>query len=309
VFRAARQSGSNRAGADCPPGSGEEEQVEPFAVSKVDEWVDMPTQGAALGERCCLKGAVPPEVKPSKHWTGLPARAVKDGKITKQCMAPPAPPPAPPVAAGCKTWDGKCVAEYPGNEWQHPKIHQSPDCLHLGGWHDMAGALTFEGANGLEHHAFQGCPASQGWSHSASKDLVHWEDRGRHVHMIHETYEGMDSTSCGPCSGFVSVDDEGTPCAGFRQCGSTKGATGLNPAAHAWDVPMEVRCAENLNTTGSNLTEWSDPIWIYQVSYAPAPSPPSPPSAADCHVARHTSTVVFRTIRCARGRTPTENGE
>ena len=309
VFRAARQSGSNRAGADCPPGSGEEEQVEPFAVSKVDEWVDMPTQGAALGERCCLKGAVPPEVKPSKHWTGLPARAVKDGKITKQCTGPPAPPPAPPVAAGCKTWDGKCVAEYPGNEWQHPKIHQSPDCLHLGGWHDMAGALTFEGANGLEHHAFQGCPASQGWSHSASKDLVHWEDRGRHVHMIHETYEGMDSTSCGPCSGFVSVDDEGTPCAGFRQCGSTKGATGLNPAAHAWDVPMEVRCAENLNTTGSNLTEWSDPIWIYQVSYAPAPSPPSPPSAADCHVARHTSTVVFRTIRCARGRTPTENGE
>ena len=68
------------------------------------------------------------------------------------------------------------------------------------------------------------------------------------------------------CSGFVSVDDEGTPCAGFRQCGSTKGATGLNPAAHTWDVPMEVRCAENLKTSGSNLTEWSDPIWIYQVS-------------------------------------------
>ena len=63
----------------------------------------------------------------------------------------------------------------------------------------------------------QGCPASFGWSHSVSKDLVHWEDQGRGVHMIHETYEGMDSTSCGPCSGFVTVDDKGTPCAGFRQ--------------------------------------------------------------------------------------------
>ena len=105
----------------------------------------------------------------------------------------------------------------------------------------MAGALTYKG----EHHAFQGCPASLGWSHSASKDLVHWEDRGRGVHseytcplcrplgrcflsdrdairvyflaVLHETYEGMDSTSCGPCSGFVAVDDEGAPCAGFRQ--------------------------------------------------------------------------------------------
>ena len=76
--------------------------------------------------------------------------------------------------------------------------------------------------------------------------------------MLHETYEGMDSTSCGPCSGFVTVDDEGTPCAGFRQCGSTKGATGLNPAAHKWDVPMELRCAEN-----KNLTNWGKPIWIY----------------------------------------------
>ena len=38
----------------------------------------------------------------------------------------------------------------------------------------MAGALTFKGV----HHAFQGCPASGGWSHSASTDLVHWEDRG-----------------------------------------------------------------------------------------------------------------------------------
>ena len=57
---------------------------------------------------------------------------------------------------------------YPGPNWTHPRIHQSPDCLHRGGWHDMAGALTFKG----EHHAFQGCPASGGWSHSVSSDLV-----------------------------------------------------------------------------------------------------------------------------------------
>jgi hypothetical protein len=55
---------------------------------------------------------------------------------------------------------------YPGNAWQHPKIHQSPDCLHLGGWHDVAGALTLPEKG--EHHVFQGCPASQGWSHSFS---------------------------------------------------------------------------------------------------------------------------------------------
>jgi len=117
----------------------------------------------------------------------------------------------------------------------------------------MAGALTYKG----EHHAFQGCPASAGWSHSVSKDLVHWEDRGRGVHTLHETYEGMDSSN-EPCSGFVSVDDEGTPCAGFRQCSSNKGTTGLNPAAHKWDVPMEVRCATN-----SNLTAWGAPEFIY----------------------------------------------
>lgn len=60
---------------------------------------------------------------------------------------------------GCHTVGGKCVAPYPGNEWLHPKIHQSPDCLHLGGWHDVAGALTFKG----EHHVFQALePPSRG---------------------------------------------------------------------------------------------------------------------------------------------------
>ena len=183
------------------------------------------------GEQCCLKQAVGAEVPAGHRWTGLSARAIKDGKISAQC----APPPAPPT--GCTTIGGKCVMPYPGDDWTHPRIHQSPDCLHLDGWHDMAGALTHNG----EHHVFQGCPASLGWSHSASSDLVHWENRGRGVHMLHETAFGMDPTSCGPCSGFVAVGDDGVPCAGFRQCGSGKGATGLNPQAHDWDVPMELR--------------------------------------------------------------------
>lgn len=133
--------------------------------------------------------------------------------------------------------------------------------MHVGGWHDIAAALTFRG----EHHVFQGCPASQGWSHSVSSDLVHWEDRGRGLHAIDEAYEGMNSSAHSynsPCSGFVTVDDEGTPCAGFRQCTSTKGVTGLNPNAQSWDVPMELRCAKN-----SNLTAWGDPTFIYPAYY------------------------------------------
>jgi hypothetical protein len=71
----------------------------------------------------------------------------------------------------------------------------------------------------------------------------------------------MDSGDV-PCSGFVTVDDVGTPCAGFRQCSSGHGTTGLNPQAKKWDVPMELRCAKN-----AALTNWSDPIWMYPVYY------------------------------------------
>ena len=146
---------------------------------------------------------------------------------------------------------------YPGKPWQIPKVHHSPNCLHDHGWHDVAGALTFKG----EHHVFQGCPTSGGWSHAASSDLVHWEDRGIHISKVTETYAGMNS-DVSPCSGFVSLNDQGIPCAGFRQCGSTKGVTELNPAAHTWDVPMEVRCAKN-----QNLTDWGSSEWIYPVYY------------------------------------------
>ena len=63
-----------------------------------------------------------------------------------------------------------------------------------------------------------------------------------HLHHLH-TWHGPRPPAMR--TGFVTVDDTGVPCAGFRQCGSSKGTTGLNPAAHSWDVPMEIRCAEN----------------------------------------------------------------
>ena len=76
-----------------------------------------------------------------------------------------------------------------------------------------------------------------------------------------------------PCSGFVTVDDKGVPCAGFRQCGSTNGTTGLNPAAHTWDVPMEIRCA-----TDEDLTTWGSPEFIYpQYFYRALPYDPVRP--------------------------------
>ena len=104
------------------------------------------------------------------------------------------PPPPPTNCPSCRCDFNRdpvcpsgfdaCVCPGPwGDGWEEPKIHQSPDCLHLHGWHDMAGALTHKGV----HHAFQGCPASGGWSHSSSVDLVHWHDRGRGVHVINET--------------------------------------------------------------------------------------------------------------------------
>ncbi len=136
------------------------------------------------------------------------------------------------------------------------------------GWADIAGALTLNGT----HHVFQGCPTAGGWHHAASRDLVHFEDRGIHLRAIKESYEGMVSDSP-PCSGFVTVDDEGTPCAGFRQCTSTSGITGLNPAAHPWDVPLELRCAQD-----ARLTSWSAPEYLFPVYfYRALPFDPSRP--------------------------------
>jgi len=82
------------------------------------------------------------------------------------------------------------------------------------------------------------------------------------VAAVQETYEGMDSSNS-PCSGFVTVGDDGVPCAGFRQCSSSHGATGLNPQAHAWDVPLELRCA----TDGANMTQWGPSEFILPFYY------------------------------------------
>ena len=64
-------------------------------------------------------------------------------------------------------------------------------------------------------HTTEGCPgggqpgsSAHGWHHAATTDLVHWEDRGIHVEAIAEKYEGFTSNTS-PCSGFVTVDDEG----------------------------------------------------------------------------------------------------
>eukprot|EP00756_Hemistasia_phaeocysticola_P052942 Hpha_TRINITY_DN28274_c0_g1::TRINITY_DN28274_c0_g1_i1::g.116785::m.116785 len=199
----------------CPPGSGESEE--------------------GLGERCCLKYRVPEAGESaSPHWTGVPSRAVgENGSVSAQCsMGPP----------------------YPGPWWQVPTVHNSPTCLHNGGWHDIAGAFTL----GTEHHVFQGCPGDGGWHHASSTDLVTWTNHGVQVKKRHETYAGMDSDDS-PCSGFVVQDDEsGAVCAGFRQCGSSKGVAG----GHAWDVPLELRCATN-----SSLEEWGEAEYIFNVSY------------------------------------------
>jgi hypothetical protein len=123
-------------------------------------------------ERCCLKNRVPSIEVTAMHWTGVVPRAIgPDGHVNNVCADPPPP--------------------YPGDEWLHPKIHNSPNCLHEGGWHDIAGALSHRGT----HHVFQGCPHSHGWHHAASTDLVHWEGRGIHLITLHETYAGMNSTS------------------------------------------------------------------------------------------------------------------
>jgi len=185
-------------------------------------------------ERCCLKSSVPPSEGAAPHWTGLPPRAIVNGStVSQQCTYEPFP------------------------QWQTPRVHHLPACLLAGGWHDVAAALTLDDT----HHVFQGCPEAGGWNQATSQDLVHWTDRGINVSVRAESYEGYTSDDS-PCSGFAAVNDDGVVCAGFRQCSSTHGATGLNPDAQPWDVPLEVRCALN-----DDLTEWGPNQYIYPVYY------------------------------------------
>ena len=78
----------------------------------------------------------------------------------------------------------------------------------------------------------------------------------------------MDSYT-DPCSGFVTQDEDGTVCAGFRQCFSNHGinATGFQ----SWDVPLELRCALD-----DDLKRWAiTPDYLFNVTfYRPVPSLP-----------------------------------
>lgn len=150
------------------------------------------------------------------------------------------------------------VQGYPGEQYLHPTIHFAPTYVSdKGGWHDVAGCITHDKV----HHVFQGT----GWNHAMSDDLVHWKIGPHGPEAIEETYAGMESNS-DPCSGFVTKDDEGFICAGFRQCGSKKGVAG-----HAdWDVPLELRCA--MDQSGNLSSFSSDPSspfysYLFNVSF------------------------------------------
>ena len=153
---------------------------------------------------------------------------------------------------------------FPGPVHLHPQIHFAPSVVsEHGGWHDIAGAFTHKGL----HHIFQG----QGWNHATSQDLVTWSVAPHGPRPIHETYKGMDSNT-DPCSGFVTQDEDGTVCAGFRQCFSSHGinATGFQ----SWDVPLELRCALD-----DDLKRWAiTPDYLFNVTfYRPVPYDPARP--------------------------------
>ena len=142
------------------------------------------------------------------------------------------------------------------------------------GWTGIAAALRHRGTS----HVWQGCPANGGWHGSASADGVHWQGRGITVVAVNESWEGYAShgrTNVGgggsPCAGFATVDDEGTPCVGFRPCSCSSGTTELNPRAHNWDAPLQIRCATN-----TNLTAWGPPEYLFPVYFA-RPLPYDPP--------------------------------
>jgi len=149
------------------------------------------------------------------------------------------------------------TAAFPGDSFLHPTIHFASNAVsNSGGWHDVAGALTHKGV----HHVFQGT----GWNHASSPDLVHWSSKPHGPAALHETYAGMDSNT-DPCSGFLTKDENGTVCAGFRQCGSNKGVTG---SANNWDVPLELRCAgDDALTSWPTDQDGPDYNFLFNVSF------------------------------------------
>lgn len=181
-------------------------------------WTYVPPSADTGGERCCLKDSVPTNIS-SPYWTGV--------EHAGKCAPPP----------------------FPGPAYVIPSVHNSPACTHLSSWHDIAGALFHKGF----WHVFQGSArcagVNAGWHHAVSSNLVDWTNLGIEpgLSAIPEPYG--DSS---PCSGFLTVDDSGTPCAGFKQC-SNQGVNG------SLGNPIELRCALN-----DNLTAWGPPEYIYE---------------------------------------------
>jgi hypothetical protein len=192
-----------------------------------------PEAGASDPERCCLKGAIPAEVPAATHWTGAPKGA------TQQCLHPPPPPPPP----------------YPGPPWLAPHVTNRPPCVQVPNWHDVAGALV--AADG-SFHVFQGTGSCggvpAGWHHAVSSNLVDWLNMGIEP-TLSATAEPYGTSS--PCSGFMVRDDDGVPCAGFRECG------GQEPGRNNTRVPLELRCALDAHGAAT-LTNFSAPIYLFE---------------------------------------------
>ena len=187
-----------------------------------------PEGGAGDPERCCLKNGVPAEEPAATHWTGAPRGT------TPTCQHPPPPP-------------------YPGPTWAHPMVTNRAPCVQTPNWHDVAGALV---ADDGSWHVFQGSNeclgVAPGWSHAVSANGVDWTNLGIEptLSAIAESYG-----SSSPCSGFMVRDDDGVPCAGFRECG------GQEPGRNNTLVPLELRCAVDADGA-AGLDNFSAPIYL-----------------------------------------------
>eukprot|EP01052_Picozoa_sp_SAG31_P043253 SAG31_NODE_7147_length_1776_cov_1.202743_1_plen_384_part_10 len=61
----------------------------------------------------------------------------------------------------------------------------------------------------------------------------------------------------------MTVDDDGTPCAGFRSCSSVTGVSDSGDPNATWNAPLELRCAQD-----KNLTRWGPPDYLFPVYFA-----------------------------------------
>eukprot|EP01045_Picozoa_sp_COSAG04_P017221 COSAG04_NODE_1507_length_6504_cov_1.860734_3_plen_265_part_00 len=116
-------------------------------------------------------------------------------------------------------------AATPPPAFRLPTLHNRPQCIRgprAGGWHDIAAALTLEG----RHHVWQGCPPT-GWNHAVSDDLVSWRNVG-----VLSTL-GAGGKPMEMLSGFMTLDQHGVACAGFRP----------EDPAPRWPTGLRLRCA------------------------------------------------------------------